>query len=83
MSAERRELFAWIVTEADSNTTAIVLLKDPRDGQTVPAVDLNRRVAGLARQFIVESGEANRRHAPVRLVRFVEVETLDTVMPHA
>lgn len=76
----RRELYAWIFTEPDSGVTGIARLTD-KEGNSVPLVDLNQRVAEVARPFVIESGEAERRHAPIRLVKFVEVETLDTVMP--
>lgn len=79
--SRRHELYAWVVTEPDSKVTAIVTIQDS-EGRMVPLVDLNKTVALLARPFIIEQEEANKRHAPVRLVRFVETETLDSVMPH-
>jgi hypothetical protein len=68
------DLFAWLVKEADGSEGTIGVFVPGMGAGAVPLVVANEKMAAALEPYAWRHAEASGK--PVRLVRFVEAETL-------
>jgi hypothetical protein len=76
-----REIYAWIAEDLDGEECIVMVPDANHHDAPMPLVSIKERMARVGRLFLASNGAAQKSRTPLRLVRYVEAEVLDTIEP--